>query len=79
MGMSADELMAMRDEGDDRRVQDAFQEANCRTFVWRSRAKMDNYQDQQRFVLFFLFFFYPPSRSALLVRCRFEANALGTM
>ena len=58
MGMSADELMAMRDEGEDRRVQDAFQEANCRTFVWRCRAKMDNYQDTQRFVSFSFILLY---------------------
>lgn len=49
MGMSADDLMTMR-EDDDRKAQEAFQDANCKTFVWRCRAKMDNYQDQQRFV-----------------------------
>lgn len=50
MGMKADELMAMRDEGDDRRVTESFAEANCKTFVFRCKAKMDTFQDQQRYV-----------------------------
>ena len=49
MGMSANELVALREE-DDRKAQEAFQDANCKTFVWRCKAKMDSYQDQQRCV-----------------------------
>ncbi|KAK5114489.1 hypothetical protein LTR62_002424 [Meristemomyces frigidus] len=48
MGMPADNLMQMRDEGEERKVTDAFAEANCKTFVFRCKAKMDTYQDQQR-------------------------------
>jgi replication factor A1 len=48
MGMTANEFMQMKDEGDDRRVTDAFAEANCKTFVFKCKAKMDTYADQQR-------------------------------
>lgn len=50
MGVPADNVMAAKDEGDDKKVQDLFQDANCKTFVFRCRAKMDNFQDQQRCV-----------------------------
>ncbi|KAK3674603.1 Replication factor A protein 1 [Recurvomyces mirabilis] len=48
MGITANELMQMRDEGDERRVTDSFADANCKTFAFRCKAKMDTYQDQQR-------------------------------
>ncbi|KAK4613717.1 Replication factor A protein 1 [Fulvia fulva] len=48
MGMPANDLMAMKEEGDDKRVADAFGDANCQTFNFHVRAKMDNFQDQQR-------------------------------
>ncbi|KAF2101606.1 replication factor A 1, rfa1 [Rhizodiscina lignyota] len=47
MGMSADELMDIK-ENDDQKAKDAFAEANCKTYVFRCRAKMDTFQDQQR-------------------------------
>lgn len=50
MGMPANDLMAMRDEGDERRVTEAFSDANCNTFVFKCKAKMDTFQDQQRYV-----------------------------
>ena len=50
MGMSADQLMELK-ENDERAAGDAFQEANCKTFSFRCRAKMDNFQDQQRYAL----------------------------
>lgn len=50
MGMTADELMQIKEEGDDRKLTEAFADANCKTFIWRIRAKMDNFQDQQRYV-----------------------------
>ncbi|KAL9095454.1 MAG: hypothetical protein Q9165_002325 [Trypethelium subeluteriae] len=50
MGMSADELQEIVDNGDEQRRRDAFQDACWKTFVFRCRAKMDNYQDQTRFV-----------------------------
>ncbi|KXS96621.1 hypothetical protein AC578_10433 [Pseudocercospora eumusae] len=48
LGMPANELMAAKEEGDDKRVTDAFAEANCKSFVFKCRCKMDNYMDQQR-------------------------------
>ena len=48
MGMSANDLTKMKDEGDDRMVKEAFADANCQTFVFRCKAKMDTFQDQQR-------------------------------
>ncbi|KZF20117.1 replication protein A 70 kDa DNA-binding subunit [Xylona heveae TC161] len=47
IGMSADQLMALR-ESDEKAAEEVFQEANCRTWVFKCRAKMDNFQDQQR-------------------------------
>jgi replication factor A1 len=51
MGMPANELMAMKEEGDDKRVGEVFSDANCKTFNFKCRAKMDNFQDQQRYVV----------------------------
>ena len=48
MGMPAADVVAMKDEGDERRIAEVFADANCKTFVFRCRAKMDNFQDQQR-------------------------------
>lgn len=50
MGMSADQLMELK-EMDEKAAGDAFQEANCKTFVFKCRAKMDTFQDQQRYTL----------------------------
>ena len=47
MGMSADQLMELT-ESDDRAAGDIFQEATCRTYTFKCRAKMDNFQDTQR-------------------------------
>ena len=47
MGMSADQLTEMK-ENEEKAAGDAFQEANCKTWVFKCRAKMDNFQDQQR-------------------------------
>ena len=49
MGMSADQLMELR-EADEKAAGDVFQEVNCQTWVFNCRAKMDNFQDQQRSV-----------------------------
>lgn len=53
MGMSADELQAIRDEegSESRRAEVLFADATCKTFVFRCKAKMDNFQDQQRYVV----------------------------
>lgn len=49
MGMTADELMQLN-EDDPVAFGEAFQEANCRTWNFRCRAKLDTYGDQQRYV-----------------------------
>lgn len=49
MGMSADQLVEMK-ENDEKAATEVFAEANCKTWVFRCRAKMDNFQDQQRCV-----------------------------
>lgn len=51
MGMSANELTALKEEGDERRVTEAFSDANCKSFMFKCRCKMDNYMDQQRCVV----------------------------
>ncbi|KAK3707033.1 Replication factor A protein 1 [Vermiconidia calcicola] len=48
MGMSANDVHAMKEEGDERKVAEVFQDATCRTYIFRCKAKMDNFQDQQR-------------------------------
>lgn len=50
MGISANELMAAKEEGDEKKEKHYFQEANCKMFVFRCKAKMDTFQDQQRYV-----------------------------
>ncbi|KAJ5102870.1 Replication factor A protein 1 [Penicillium argentinense] len=47
MGMSADDLMQLR-EDDPIAFGEVFQEANCRTWNFRCRAKIDTFGDQQR-------------------------------
>ncbi|KAI9828236.1 MAG: Replication factor A protein 1 [Phylliscum demangeonii] len=47
MGLSADELQVKK-ENDEKAAAEIFAEANCKTFIFRCRAKMDNYQEQQR-------------------------------
>ncbi|KAL6714738.1 Replication factor A protein 1 [Lecanora helva] len=47
MGMPADKEQWLKDN-DERTRQDAYQEANCKTWVFKCRAKMDTFQDQQR-------------------------------
>ena len=49
MGVSADQLNELREE-DAERAGRLFQEANCKTWLFRCRAKMDSFQDQQRLV-----------------------------
>ncbi|TPX18437.1 uncharacterized protein E0L32_011678 [Thyridium curvatum] len=46
-GKSADELTAIRDENDERFGLE-FQQASCRKFSFRCRAKMDTFNDAQR-------------------------------
>jgi replication factor A1 len=48
MGMTGNELMELK-ENDNAAVEKAFEEANCKTFTFKCRAKMDSFQDQQRY------------------------------
>ena len=45
MSMSADQLIALKENGEDK---DVYDDATGQEMVFRCRAKMDNYQDQQR-------------------------------
>lgn len=47
MGMSADQLMELK-ENDDAAAVKVFEEALFKTYTFKCRAKMDSYQDQQR-------------------------------
>ncbi|KAF2859492.1 replication factor-A protein [Piedraia hortae CBS 480.64] len=48
MGMPADNLMQWKEEGDEKPLTGAFSDAVLKTFVFRCRAKMDTFQEQQR-------------------------------
>jgi len=47
MGMSADQLMEYL-ENDIAAKDKAFEEAMCKTYTFKCRAKMDTFQDQQK-------------------------------
>jgi len=47
MGMTADELVELNLSGGPA-FADSFSQANCKSYVFRCRAKMDVFQDQQR-------------------------------
>ncbi|KUJ11932.1 replication factor-a protein [Mollisia scopiformis] len=47
MGMSGDSLMELK-ENDSAAAQKVFEDANCKTYTFKVRAKMDTFQDQQR-------------------------------
>lgn len=48
MGMTADKLMQLMDEGGSLSCAPVFDEANCRRYNFRCRAKMDTFQDQEK-------------------------------
>lgn len=47
MGMSADELMELK-ENNEEASNAAFEAATCKMFIFKCRAKLDTFQDQQR-------------------------------
>jgi len=47
MGKSADELMEIK-EVDDKKMSEIFSDANCTTWNWKCKARMDTFQEQQR-------------------------------
>jgi replication factor A1 len=48
MGMSADDLFELSELEEEKPYLDAFVEANCKTYIFKCRAKLDVYEDQQR-------------------------------
>ena len=50
MGKKADQVMELVDSGDTAAKDNIFQNANCQMWIFKCRAKMDNFQDQQRSV-----------------------------
>lgn len=48
MGASADEIMQKKEEGGDLAAAPLFDEANCRRFNFRCRAKMETFQEQEK-------------------------------
>lgn len=50
MGMSANDLMDLK-ENDSAAMEKAFEESYCKTWIFKCRAKMDNFQDQARYIL----------------------------
>jgi replication factor A1 len=51
MGMSADQVMEIKEQDENRvtpMVMDYFQEATCKTYEFRVKAKMETFQDQPR-------------------------------
>lgn len=52
-GKTADELFDLK-ENDQPASEKEFENANCRTFTFKCRAKMDSFQDQQRYVYYTL-------------------------
>jgi replication factor A1 len=47
IGKTADELMEIK-EVDEKRLAEIFSEANCKTWNWKCKAKLDSFQEQQR-------------------------------
>jgi replication factor A1 len=49
LGKSADEVADLKDAEESKQVESIFEEANCKSYVFRCRAKLDNYRDEQRY------------------------------
>ncbi|KIV90554.1 hypothetical protein, variant 1 [Exophiala mesophila] len=50
IGKTADELMEIK-EVDDKKLADIISDAVCKTWNWKCKAKLDNFQEQQRYEL----------------------------
>jgi len=48
MGRTADEVQELKESGEDAKVDQILQEAYCRTYIFRCKARMENYKDEQR-------------------------------
>lgn len=51
MGMSANELMELREHGEQGAAEKVFEAANCKIMNFTCRAKMDTFGEQQRYVI----------------------------
>jgi replication factor A1 len=74
MGKSADDLMEIR-KIDEKRVSEVFQEANCTTWVFRCKAKMDTFQEQQRYFNPTPHEFRPDQLYSLASRVRYQVSS----
>lgn len=48
MGVPADKVVELRSEGGELAASSLFDEANCRKYIFRCRAKMETFQEQER-------------------------------
>ncbi|KIW03005.1 uncharacterized protein PV09_05663 [Verruconis gallopava] len=48
LGRTADEIAELKEADESKHVEAIFEEANCRSYIFRCRAKLDNYRDEQR-------------------------------
>jgi replication factor A1 len=49
IGKTADEVHELKEAGEDQAVSAIFLEASCKTYIFRCKARMDNYRDEQRY------------------------------
>jgi replication factor A1 len=50
LGRTADEVAELKDADESKQVESIFEEANCKSYIFRCRAKLDNYREEQRYV-----------------------------
>ena len=49
MGLTANDLIVLKDdEGDDRKLRVTFDEATCKTFIFRCKAKLETFGDDSK-------------------------------
>jgi replication factor A1 len=51
MGRTADEMNELKESEETKQVEQIFQEANCKSYSFRVKAKMDNYKDEARYAI----------------------------
>ncbi|KAF3357892.1 hypothetical protein VD0004_g9366 [Verticillium dahliae] len=71
MGMSADQLMELKEGGDEATLANAFEAANCKKLAFRCSAKMDTFGESQRIRY--------QARSAAPVEYKSEGNKLAEL
>jgi replication factor A1 len=48
IGRSADDIQQLKEEGEDNAVNSIIQDATCKTFIFRCRAKLDTFKDESK-------------------------------